>query len=222
MCGQGKIVRPDGSWYEGQWKNSKFDGPGLFSDSNGVIWEGKASGSNLIGIFDDGKYDSKIQKRLKAEQELKDRLKVVGEKSKVFFEKFFEAFAKSDKKTMAGNLAPFFPNADNSGEYLADPYPKYEERAPEKWNEAFHAMIEAPNLEIRALLKAADSHIIEAERILAPQLGGKSLLLSLETAGGQLVELKRVDDDKTVEMVLLELADGGNWLIAYFGEKANA
>jgi len=46
-----------------------------------------------------------------------------------------EAFAKSDKKTFKDNLSPFFATADSCAEFVSEPYAKYEERAPDKWNE---------------------------------------------------------------------------------------
>ena len=63
--------------------------------------------------------------------------KAYEEKAKEFFVHFAETFAKSDKKTFKDNLTPFFANADSTGEFVNDPYPKYEEKAPDKWNDWF-------------------------------------------------------------------------------------
>lgn len=54
--------------------------------------------------------------------------KVIG-----FFNKFEQAFASSDKKTMKENLSQFFAIQDEVKLYVQEPYPKYEERKPEEW-----------------------------------------------------------------------------------------
>ena len=59
-----------------------------------------------------------------------------------FFVSFSEAFAKSDKKTFKDNLSPFFATADTCIDYVAEPYTKYEERLPDRWNEVFKTMQE--------------------------------------------------------------------------------
>lgn len=50
-----------------------------------------------------------------------------------FFDKFSEAFAKSDKKTFKENLLPFFGTQDEIKLYVKEPYPKFEDRPPDKW-----------------------------------------------------------------------------------------
>ena len=56
-----------------------------------------------------------------------------------FFEKFRNAFEISDKKTFKENLMPFFAVSEEIKQFVKDydqPFPKYEERLPDKWNEA--------------------------------------------------------------------------------------
>ena len=50
-----------------------------------------------------------------------------------YFSLFFDAFNKSDKKTLVANLSPLFPTADVVGEFVTEPYAKLDDRAPEKW-----------------------------------------------------------------------------------------
>lgn len=64
------------------------------------------------GIFVNGSFESKIQKKLHAEKILKDKMKLYEEKAREFFTRFQEAFAKSDKKTFKENLAPSFALPD--------------------------------------------------------------------------------------------------------------
>ncbi len=126
MSGKGKMVNIDGTSYDGEWLDGLMHGEGVYIDSEKVKWE---------GVFINGCYDSKIQKKLKVEKEIGDKLKEYQSKAKTFFVQFMEAFAKSDKKTFKDNLSPFFATADSCAEFVSEPYAKYEERAPDKWNE---------------------------------------------------------------------------------------
>lgn len=51
----------------------------------------------------------------------------------LFFDKFFDAFLKSDKKTFKDNLQPFFANQEEIKLYFDGLSPKYEDKTPEKW-----------------------------------------------------------------------------------------
>ena len=57
----------------------------------------------------------------------------IQENSLTFFPKFNESFVKSDKKTMKENLLPSFAISEEIKLYVKDPYPKYEDRLPDKW-----------------------------------------------------------------------------------------
>ena len=46
---------PDGSSYEGALHNNLMHGEGVYTDAEGIRWE---------GIFVDGGYESKMQKKL--------------------------------------------------------------------------------------------------------------------------------------------------------------
>ena len=49
-------------------------------------------------------------------------------------------FAKSDKKTYKDNLAGFFATVESCIDFVQEPYTKYEERPPDKWNDIFKAI----------------------------------------------------------------------------------
>lgn len=65
MHGQGKMEYADGSSYDGQWKQNLMHGAGTFIDTDKINW---------TGIFVDGTFDSKIQKKLQAEQVVKEQI----------------------------------------------------------------------------------------------------------------------------------------------------
>ena len=55
------MVYADGTSYEGKWTNNQMNGEGIYVDKDGVKW---------TGIFVNGSYESKVQKKLQAEKEL--------------------------------------------------------------------------------------------------------------------------------------------------------
>jgi hypothetical protein len=55
---------PDGSSYEGALHNNLMHGEGVYTDAEGIRWE---------GIFVDGGYESKMQKKLQAERIIKEK-----------------------------------------------------------------------------------------------------------------------------------------------------
>lgn len=50
-----------------------------------------------------------------------------------YFPKFEQTFASSDKKTYKEHLLPFFAIQEEIKALYREPYPKYEERTPDKW-----------------------------------------------------------------------------------------
>jgi hypothetical protein len=123
-------------------------GEGVYIDTDNVKWE---------GIFINGCYESKIQKKLKVEKEIADKVKEYQIKAKSFFVTFSEAFARSDKKTFKDNLAPLFATADTCIDFIAEPYVKYEERTPDKWNELIKSVYQDGNVNLSVLKIKEDS-----------------------------------------------------------------
>jgi hypothetical protein len=101
-------------------------GEGTYIDCDKTAWE---------GIFVDGSYESKIQKKLKAEKTQTDRVNQVKASVMRFFNDYFEAYNKSDKKTFKENLSPFYATADTCMDFVAEPYVKFDERPADKWND---------------------------------------------------------------------------------------
>ena len=106
-------------------------GEGCFIDLEKMVWE---------GIFVNGSYESKIQKKLRGEKEIGDKIDEYRVKAKTFFTNFGDLFSKSDKKTFKDNLTPLFATPETCIDFVAEPYSKYEERAPDKWNDLFKAI----------------------------------------------------------------------------------
>ncbi len=201
--GQGKMLYADGSSYEGAWHLNLMHGEGVYTDAEGIRWE---------GIFVDGGFESKLQKKLQAERLIKEKRRQYEEKARDFFPHFGEVFAKADKKTYKDMLSPFFATADACGEYFSEPYPKFEDKQPDKWNEWFKLQFgDGKSVHFRALGSKEESTFLGQHQILCEQLRDK--------AGGQLVEVYNQVGDKNYVSVLCELANE-NWAVAYHAEKA--
>lgn len=200
--GTGQMQYADGSRYEGQWENNLMHGDGVYTDSDQVRWE---------GIFVQGTFESKIQKKLQGDKLLKEKRKLYEEKAKEFFVRFLEAFAKSDKKTFKDNLAPFFATAEHVQEYVSDPYPKFEEKQPDKWNEWMKIIYSDGKCKIKALGSKEEATLIPQTNVHCEQLR--------EKPGGQLVEVTTQVADKNFVSVLCELPNE-NWVMVYYAEKA--
>lgn len=168
-----------------------MSGEGTYIDIDGCKW---------TGIFVNGTFESKIQKKLIAEKELQDRINQYKTKAVSFF-KFSEAFAKSDKKTFKENLTPFFANAEHCMDFVHEPYPKYEDKLPDKWNEFFNAF---KNGTMRVLSSRDEARLLKHEAILVEQMRQK--------LGGQIVEIDAVIADKTMTIAICELPNE-SWVL---------
>lgn len=157
MNGEGTMNYADGSSYEGQWTDNMMNGEGIYTDPDQVRWE---------GIFVNGSFESKIQKKLHLEKLMKDKMKTYEDKAKEFFIRFHESFAKSDKKTFKENLLPYFASAEHCKELVLEPYPKFEEKLPDKWNEWLKTLYSEGRCKIRALGRKEDATLIPKESIL--------------------------------------------------------
>lgn len=101
----------------------------------------------------------------------------------------------------------FFASGEHCQEFVAEPYAKYEERAPDKWNELIKALYSEGAVKLRVLKSKDEAKILKPEQILGEQLRNKG-------KGGQIVELEAVVAEKPVQAVLCELANE-NWVLVY-------
>ena len=61
MHGKGLKKNPDGTYYDGEWEQNLYHGEGTFVDEDKCVW---------TGLFIQGTFDSKIQKKLKVDKEI--------------------------------------------------------------------------------------------------------------------------------------------------------
>jgi len=118
------------------------------------------------------------------------KVKSFEESARSYFDKFFEAFNGSDKKTMKDNMAPFFIKPEELGTFVQEPYAKFEDKPADQWNEAFHKLIDGDGFTPSALTIASGATLIDPERILAEQLS--------DSPGGQIVEFSKQVEAKTI------------------------
>lgn len=122
-----------------------------------------------------------------------------------WFAEFFEVVGRSDKKTFKENLTPFFATADQCADYVGEPYAKFEERTPDKWNELLKNVFDEGQVQLNVLSSKEESCVVKPDGILVEQMREKN--------GGQVVEIVCKSGEKDVQMALCELASG-NWVIA--------
>lgn len=100
------------------------------------------------------------------EKMVKKKESQIIESCKLFFVKFSEVFAKSDKKTYKDNLIQFFPATDDVKLYVKDITVKFEDRAPDKWNEAITFVQQYTSINV--LKHNNSAKIIDSNNILSP------------------------------------------------------
>ena len=66
----------DGTKYTGSFQDNLMHGYGTYIDLDKVVWN---------GIFINGCFDSKIQRRLAVEKEIEDKVSAYETKAKTFF-----------------------------------------------------------------------------------------------------------------------------------------
>lgn len=90
-----------------------------------------------------------------------DKIKEYQLKAIRFFTMFAEQFAKSDKKTFSANLTPMFGSTEHCAEFLAEPYTKYEEKAPDKWNDLVKAIYNDGKVNMHVLKSKEEATVIK-------------------------------------------------------------
>lgn len=196
--GSGTYEFPDGTVYSGTWKNHRMDGEGTFQDKNSRRWN---------GVFVEGVFQSKIQKKLKYEKMITQKREEIEKAARSFLTQFKTAFEGSDKKTLKENMLPFFPNSclEDLRSHLREPFVKYEERKPEAWNDLINFI--SDNFQINILQKNSSSRFIDPANILAPQFKGL----------GQIVEFDRVIDERKSQLAICKLGEE-RWIIVYHAD----
>jgi len=203
--GTGKYLFTDGSRYEGDWKEHRMHGTGKYWDINGVKWEGE---------FRDGSFISKEQAKLKEEKRIEKKLRKYKEFPYLFFKYWEETYLKVDKKNGKDILSPMFANLENMSQYVKEPYPKFEERKEDKWNDAIKFIFNTPAHEINVPKSQNDLKFINKAAIVSPQLGE-------ELSSGQVIEIECTQGERKVQLGLAYHKELNKWMIIAFTEVNN-
>mmetsp|Transcript_5823 Transcript_5823/g.10388 ORF Transcript_5823/g.10388 Transcript_5823/m.10388 type:complete len:321 (+) Transcript_5823:126-1088(+) len=189
--GHGTYYFPNGAKYVGYWENHFMHGKGVYTDTNGIVWE---------GVFINGTYDSTIQKRLKDEFEEKQKIEALTQETATFISEAKARTFTPDKKAWKENILRLLVNAQDEVEkFIMEPYCRFEDRTPDKWNDLLTQLLEIPP----QVVKAKDSAIfVPSERICVDQLTGP----------GQVVEFKRQIENRRIELAIVK-TEGGRWAV---------
>jgi len=196
--GRGTYEFPDGCIYEGEWKSHKMNGEGTFTDKNGTKWS---------GLFVDGVFQSKMQKRLKMEKVVTQKKQELKDTCTKFFSKFIEAYDSSDKKTLKDNMMPFFPqgNLEELKVHLREPYIKFEEKKPEQWYELVKFCQDFNTINI--LQKINQAKYIDPAVIITQQFYGF----------GQVIEFEHTTPDRISQIALCWVAEN-QWVLVHHSD----
>lgn len=218
--GYGKYTFTDGNRYEGEWKDHRMNGSGQYLDMKNIGWGGE---------FRNGSYHTKDQSDLVEEQRVEKKIEKMKEFPMVYFRLWEETFAKADKKTIKEQLAPFFAKPDTMGKYVNLPYPKFEEKTPEKWNDAFRwAFGQLPKAPVPG--KAPDPKEINAPKVTitvnVPKdeselvFLDKECLLTLQVqedlTSGQVLEVITTLDQRKIQLGLGYIKEIDKWQLIFF------
>lgn len=201
--GYGKYLFTDGSKYEGEWKDHKMHGSGKYLDINGVTWAGE---------FRDGHFISKDQARLKEEKRIAKKINKLKEAPIQFIKNWDECFVKVDKKNAKDILGILFAKIENMGIYIKENYPKFEDKTPEKWNDAIKFVLTPSNDQLINVPKSAsDLLFMDKTSLLVQQIQD-------EVNSGQVVEVQTNSNGRKVNLGLGYNKEMDKWLIVHFSE----
>jgi hypothetical protein len=201
--GNGKYYFTDGSKYDGDWKEHRMHGTGKYWDINNIVWSGE---------FREGNFISKDQAKLKEEKRITKKINKIKEIPSIFLKSWEETFAKTDKKNIKDLLSPFFAKIENMSNYIKENYPKFEDRTPEKWNDALKFVLSKSNDPNINVPKTTNELIfLEKSALLTPQL-------QEDMSSGQVVEIQTILDARKINLAIAYNRDLNKWLIVHFTE----
>jgi hypothetical protein len=89
---------------------------------------------------------------------LRELLALIKQQALSWFPEFLEAYNRSDKKTYKDNLQPFFATTDTCADYVnVENYAKFEDRAPDKWNEIIKNIFDEGKVKPHVIQKPEDT-----------------------------------------------------------------
>lgn len=197
--GYGEYFFNNGSSYKGEWVNHKMHGEGTFIDINGKKW---------IGEFANGTYQSKLQKKLKLEKLLNNRIEALKTKINNFLSTFEEKLLSNDKKILKEiEVLNFGINKEEIKGLYKDTLKKFQDYKPEQWL-AMITFLKDPSYDTNILRKKADAQIIDHNNISNYEFG----------SNGQIVEIIKKDNERNAYLILILYND--EWYITnYFDSK---
>ena len=117
-----------------------------------------------------------------------------------------------DKKNAKEILSPFFAKVENMGIYVKENYPKFDDKTPEKWNEALKFVLSASHEQVLNVPKSpSDLIFMEKHCLLVQQIQD-------EMSSGQVVEIQTNSAGRKVNLGLAYNRDMDKWLIVHFAE----
>ena len=216
--GHGTYKFTDGHRYEGEWKEHKMFGSGKYLDTEDVGWSGE---------FRNGSYHTKEQSSLNEEKRVLDKIESMKKIPEEFYKIWDETLTKSDKTNIKDNMSVFFGREDNIGKYVKENFPKYEEKAPDKWNEAlkfvFVPQTKAPakgstvesktEVVINVPKNGDDLMFMDKESLLVPQV-------QEDLNSGQVIEIEAFLEPRKVQLGIAYLKEIGKWVIVFFNDQS--
>jgi hypothetical protein len=201
--GSGKYFFTDGSKYEGEWKEHRMHGTGKYWDINNVVWSGE---------FREGNFISKEQAKLKEEKRILKKINKMKEIPLYFMKSWEEIYAKADKKTIKDLLSPFFAKNENMGSFVKENYPKFEDKQPDKWNDAIKFVLNQANKpNINVPKGPSDLIFLDKGCLLTSQL-------QEDLSSGQVIEIQTIVELRKINLALGYNRDMNRWLIVHFTE----
>ena len=216
--GHGTYKFTDGHRYEGEWKEHKMFGSGKYLDTEDVGWSGE---------FRNGSYHTKEQSSLNEEKRVLDKIESMKKIPEEFYKIWDETLTKSDKTNIKDNMSVFFGREDNIGKYVKENFPKYEEKAPDKWNEVlkfvFVPQTKAPakgstvesktEVVINVPKNGDDLMFMDKESLLVPQV-------QEDLNSGQVIEIEAWLEPRKVQLGIAYLKEIGKWVIVFFNDQS--
>ena len=226
-------------YYDGEWKDDKMDGYGIYLYSNGDKYEGYWSLGTQNGkgkyIFTDGRsYEGEWKMQKMHGTGFFSCLDKYANFNGEFREgKFLTKNQEElkEEKTINDILIPFFATQETMGKFFNNVvFPIFDDYKPKYWMDSIKWVFEeehekpgakkgkeeeeAPveKLKINLPKTADDTIVLEKGSLLCPQLQN-------ELDNGQVVELIATVKDRCVKLVLGYNFDLAKWLIVFFDDN---
>ena len=218
--GFGRYIFTNGNTYEGEWKDHKMEGHGKYLNMDNLGWEGE---------FKEGGFHSRDQPDLVEAKRISTKIEKMKEIPMEIFKLWEDTFSKCDKKTIKDQLSPFFAKAETMGQYIQETFPKFEDKTPDKWNEAFRwafgqsAKAAAPgkgldpkdapkvNITINVPRDGNDLLFMNKEGLLTKQV-------QEDLSNGQVIEILSVLEPRKISLGIGYSKDIDKWLVVYFSD----